>query len=113
MLANDKREFCGGIVAGENALQYCAGYCMDLTNHFLVSTGNLSGSVFADSIVLVCSHDREGAFGLVINKPSPAKESELLSTLKSAPPGGGSAAAGGGDGRRAPSHGRGRWWRQA
>ncbi|MGI9337479.1 MAG: YqgE/AlgH family protein [Gammaproteobacteria bacterium] len=63
---------------------------MDLTNHFLISTGSLSGSVFADSVVLVCSHDSEGAFGLVINKPSPAKEGELLSTLKAAPPGGGS-----------------------
>lgn len=59
---------------------------MNLTNHFLISTGNLSGSFFADSIVLVCSHDSEGAFGLVINKPSPAKESDLLSTLKASPP---------------------------
>ena len=63
---------------------------MNLTNHFLISTGNLSGSFFADSIVLVCSHDSEGAFGLVINKPASAKESDLLSTLKAVPPGGGS-----------------------
>lgn len=55
---------------------------MDLTNHFLVATNNTSGSLFAGSIIYICRHDESGAFGLIINKPSPAPVSELLKSLK-------------------------------
>ena len=66
---------------------------MNLTNHFLISTGNLNGSFFSESVVLVCSHDSEGAFGLVVNKPTPTSERELLSSLKvPSPKGGGDQA---------------------
>ncbi len=62
---------------------------MNLTDHFLISTGNLQGSFFADSVVFVCSHDRNGAFGLVVNKPTSTTARELLSSLKVKAPGGG------------------------
>ena len=55
---------------------------MDLTNHFLVSTGNLSGSLFDNSIIYLCRHDKDGAFGIVINKPSRTTVKELLDSLK-------------------------------
>jgi len=55
---------------------------MDLTNHFLVSTGNLTESLFDHSIIYICRHDKDGAFGLVINKPSRTTVRELLDSLK-------------------------------
>lgn len=55
---------------------------MNLTNQFLISTGNLNGSLFADSIIYICRHDEDGAFGIVINKPSKTTVQELLKSLK-------------------------------
>lgn len=55
---------------------------MNLTNHFLVSTGNVGGSFFAHSVIYVCRHDEDGAFGIIINKPSDTSVQELLKALK-------------------------------
>ena len=38
----------------------------------LLDGGKLHGSWFHQAVVLVCQHDEEGAFGLVLNKPGSA-----------------------------------------
>lgn len=55
---------------------------MNLTNHFLVSPGSASGSLFSNAVIYVCRHDDDGAFGIIINKPSSTSVSELLASLK-------------------------------
>ncbi|WOV91147.1 MAG: YqgE/AlgH family protein [Candidatus Zeuxoniibacter abyssi] len=59
---------------------------MNLTNHFLISTGNLRRSIFEGAVIFICRHDSEGAFGLVVNKPSDTSVCELLDSLKVEPP---------------------------
>jgi putative transcriptional regulator len=39
-----------------------------LKGQLLLDGGNLTGSFFHRSVVLVCQHDAEGAFGLVLNR---------------------------------------------
>ena len=38
-----------------------------LKGQLLLDGGNLSGSFFHQSVVLICQHDADGAFGLVLN----------------------------------------------
>tara|TARA_B110000263_G_scaffold22976_1_gene17846 strand:+ start:3047 stop:3601 length:555 start_codon:yes stop_codon:yes gene_type:complete len=38
-------------------------------NYLLISTPGLSNSIFRKSTILVCEHDKNGAMGLIINKP--------------------------------------------
>ena len=40
-----------------------------LAGRFLVAMPQLDGGPFAQSVVLICSHDDSHAFGLVVNKP--------------------------------------------
>jgi putative transcriptional regulator len=49
-----------------------------LKGQLLLDSGELQGSFFHRSVVLICSHDSEGAFGLVLNQPSPNKVGEVL-----------------------------------
>ena len=46
---------------------------MSLAGSFLVAQSSLIDSNFAQSVVLILAHNDEGAFGLVVNRPS-AKE---------------------------------------
>jgi putative transcriptional regulator len=39
-----------------------------LQGQFLLDGGNLRGSFFQRTVVLICQHDPEGAFGLVLNR---------------------------------------------
>jgi putative transcriptional regulator len=41
-----------------------------LKGQLLLDGGNLKGSFFHRTVVLVCQHDDEGAFGLVLNRPA-------------------------------------------
>lgn len=43
---------------------------INLTNHFLIAMPGLEDMAFARSVVYVCEHGKNGALGLVINKPS-------------------------------------------
>ena len=49
-----------------------------LKGQLLLDSGQLSGSFFQHKVVLVCQHDAEGAFGLVLNHSSGNKISEFL-----------------------------------
>src|SRR5436853_1685958 len=49
-----------------------------LKGQLLLDSGELRGSFFNRSVVLVCQHDAQGAFGLILNQPSPNKVGEML-----------------------------------
>ena len=49
-----------------------------LKGQLLLDGGELAGSFFARSVVLVCQHDGDGAFGLVLNRPSGKHAGEVL-----------------------------------
>src|SRR5258708_15817696 len=61
-----------------------------LEGHLLLDSGQLRGSFFPRTVVLICQHDAEGAFGLVLNRNSGANVgdtivADLPDTLKSCP----------------------------
>ncbi len=49
-----------------------------LKGQLLLDSGELRGSFFNRSVVLICQHDPQGAFGLVLNQASPNKVGEVL-----------------------------------
>lgn len=49
-----------------------------LKGQLLLDSGQLSGSFFQRTVVLVCQHDAEGAFGLVLNRSSGNKLGEMI-----------------------------------
>lgn len=49
-----------------------------LRGQLLLDGGKLSGSVFHRSVVLICQHDLEGAFGLILNQPTPRKLGQVM-----------------------------------
>jgi putative transcriptional regulator len=49
-----------------------------LRGQFLLDGGKLRGSYFHRSVVLICHHDEEGAFGLMVNRASDNKVGELI-----------------------------------
>jgi len=44
-----------------------------LKGQLLLDGGGLGGSYFHQSVVLVCEHNSEGAFGIVLNRPSESR----------------------------------------
>jgi putative transcriptional regulator len=49
-----------------------------LKGHFLLDSGQLYGSFFQRTVVLVCEHDAEGALGLVLNRAAGNKVGEVV-----------------------------------
>jgi putative transcriptional regulator len=49
-----------------------------LKGKLILDGGKLAGSEFHRAVVLICHHDPAGAFGLVLNRPSGHKVSEVL-----------------------------------
>ena len=61
-----------------------------LKGHLLLDSGRLRGSFFQRTVVLICQHDEEGAFGLVLNRATGSKVGEMIvadlpETLKECP----------------------------
>src|SRR2546426_3533531 len=61
-----------------------------LKGQLLLDSGQLHGSFFQRSVVLICQHDAEGAFGLVLNRATGSNVGEMIvadlpDTLKSCP----------------------------
>src|SRR5437016_544943 len=61
-----------------------------LKGQLLLDSGQLRGSFFQRTVVLICQHDAEGAFGLVLNRNSGTNVGETIvadlpETLKSCP----------------------------
>lgn len=53
---------------------------LDLTGHFLIATPAMADKRFFRTVIYMCSHSPEGAFGLMINRPqsSPTMAEVLL-----------------------------------
>ena len=51
---------------------------MNLTNYFLISSPNLNDQVFGQSLIYICEHDNNGAMGLIINKPFPKNNLNII-----------------------------------
>jgi putative transcriptional regulator len=49
-----------------------------LRGHLLLDSGQLTGSFFHRTVVLICQHDQQGAFGLVLNRPTENKVGDAL-----------------------------------
>lgn len=49
-----------------------------LKGQLLLDGGKLHGSFFHRSVVLICQHDSEGAFGLILNRASDSKVGQAL-----------------------------------
>lgn len=53
-----------------------------LKNHFLIAMPALKDSSFEHSVTYICSHDNEGAMGIVLNRPTELDLSEVLEQLE-------------------------------
>lgn len=42
---------------------------MNLKDHFIIAMPALNDSLFTRSVVYICEHNRDGAMGIIINKP--------------------------------------------
>ena len=49
-----------------------------LKGQLLLDNGRLEGSFFHRTVLLICQHDEEGAFGLVLNRPTGKQVGEAL-----------------------------------
>ncbi len=49
-----------------------------LKGQLLLDSGQLQGSFFQRTVVLICQHDAEGAFGLVLNRATGNKVGDLI-----------------------------------
>jgi putative transcriptional regulator len=43
---------------------------LSFKGQLLLDSGQLTGSFFHRTVVLICQHDQEGAFGLILNRPT-------------------------------------------
>lgn len=55
-----------------------AGSFRSLKGQLLLDGGKLRGSFFHRTVVLICQHDPDGAFGLVLNRATENKVGELI-----------------------------------
>ena len=49
-----------------------------LKGQLLLDSGQLRGSFFQRTVVLICQHDSEGAFGLVLNRATGSNAGEMI-----------------------------------
>lgn len=55
---------------------------MDLTNHLLIATPGLEDPTFERSVIYVCEHNQFGAMGVMINKPTHSRVSDILTHME-------------------------------
>ena len=55
-----------------------AGKTKYLKGQLLLDSGQLRGSFFQRTVVLICQHDAEGAFGLVLNRGTGSKVRDVI-----------------------------------
>ncbi|WP_084862986.1 YqgE/AlgH family protein [Salibaculum halophilum] len=59
----------------------------DLTGQLLIAMPGMGDPRFANSVIYVCAYSRDGAMGLIVNKPAPdLRFSELLEQMEIGPP---------------------------
>src|SRR5438094_2941003 len=49
-----------------------------MKGQLLLDSGQLRGSFFQRTVVLICQHDAEGAFGLVLNRATGSNVGEMI-----------------------------------
>jgi putative transcriptional regulator len=52
-----------------------------LQDHFLIAMPSMADPNFTETVTYICKHDAEGAFGIVINRPSDLTLVEMLGQL--------------------------------
>jgi putative transcriptional regulator len=52
-----------------------------LQDHFLIAMPAMADRNFTETVTYVCKHDEEGAFGIVINRPTTLSVGEMLGQL--------------------------------
>jgi putative transcriptional regulator len=55
---------------------------IDLTNQFLIAMPGMADETFAGTVVYLCEHNKNGALGLVINKPIDIKLKNLFEKVE-------------------------------
>lgn len=55
---------------------------MNLTGHFLIAMPALTDPYFAKSVTFICTHNQEGAMGVVINRPTDVTYKVLFEKIK-------------------------------
>lgn len=58
---------------------------MNLTDHFLIAMPKLEDSFFSKTLTYVCEHNKQGALGLVVNRPTGLSVEKLLTQLGMSP----------------------------
>ena len=53
-----------------------------LRNHFLIAMPGLEDANFARTVVYICEHNEDGAMGIVINRPTDIRMSEIFSQME-------------------------------
>ncbi len=56
-----------------------------LSNNFLIAMPGMEGDDFSKSVTYLCQHDKEGALGLVVNKPHSMTMGDIFKQLKVTP----------------------------
>lgn len=54
---------------------------INLTGHFLISMPNLEDPFFAKSVTFICTHNDDGAMGIMINQPTEMTLTELYGEI--------------------------------
>ncbi|MCV2889398.1 YqgE/AlgH family protein [Ruegeria aquimaris] len=54
---------------------------MDLTGKLLIAMPGMGDPRFDRSVIFMCSHDTDGAMGLIVNKPADLRLAELLEQM--------------------------------
>ncbi|MDD2834233.1 MAG: YqgE/AlgH family protein [Methylotenera sp.] len=54
---------------------------INLTGHFLTAMPNLTDPYFAQSVILICTHNQDGAMGIIINQPTDMTYSALYEKI--------------------------------
>lgn len=55
---------------------------VNLTGHFLIAMPNLTDPYFAKSVTFICTHNQDGAMGIVINRPTDMTYAVLFEKIK-------------------------------
>ena len=55
---------------------------INLTGHFLIAMPNLTDPYFAKSVTFICTHNQDGAMGIVINRPTDMTYEMLFEKIK-------------------------------
>ncbi|MES9906310.1 MAG: YqgE/AlgH family protein [Sedimenticola sp.] len=54
---------------------------IDLTNHLLIAMPGLKDINFRHTVTYICEHDKQGAMGIIINRPSGLRLGDILDQL--------------------------------